>query len=55
MFVLQSTDRAFVELGPRAHLELRSLIESTMMQMADKDDEDSGQELMAQLPQILFY
>ena len=55
-----------MELGPRSHLELRSLIESTTLTMADESEEngdneskgqldDIRQELLGQLPQILFY
>mmetsp|Transcript_25223 Transcript_25223/g.42551 ORF Transcript_25223/g.42551 Transcript_25223/m.42551 type:complete len:226 (+) Transcript_25223:137-814(+) len=54
---LQRTDRAFVELGPRAHLELRPLIESTTLQMVvgEEGDGDLAQELLGQLPQIIFH
>lgn len=45
-----------MELGPRAHLELRPLIESTTLQNAEEDEGgEQRQELLGQLPQVLFY
>jgi hypothetical protein len=53
LWYIQRDDRNFWEIGPRTHLELRSLIEQVLT--SEENGGDENNQFVHRLPQVLFY